>query len=107
MKLSPQMVKVRIKLLGFLSQFGADPANAAVQYDIPAGSSIADLIQMLAENLGAGFQRAVLDPYGNLHGGLEVVINQEHVPARHTSSLLLEEDCEVLLIPMIGGGVRS
>lgn len=99
-----QTIHVRVKLLGFLSQFSA---NAPVQLEIPAGSSAADLVQVLVENFGAGFQRAVLDPYGNLHGGLEVVINQEQVPARHISSVLLDRDCEVLLMPMIGGGERS
>jgi molybdopterin converting factor small subunit len=94
-------LKVRVKLLGFLAQL---VEQAEVELEVEPGSTVADLIGRLAESSGSSFRGAILDWHGNLHGGIEVILNQEHVSALRISELELWEDSELAIIPLIGGG---
>ncbi len=93
--------QVHVKLFGHLRQ--ASP-SANLVIEIPAGSTVNDLVQALASQLGDDFRKALLDPGGRLHGGIEIVLNGVHLPARKIANIPIPGACEVILIPMIEGG---
>ncbi len=95
------IVHVQVKLFGHLRQ---NSPQSAVELDMTAGSTISDLLTTLSARLGDEFRQAILDTSGNLHGGIEVVINEEQMPARKVASILLPENCTIYLVPMIEGG---
>ena len=94
-------IHVQVKLFGHLRQ---SSPQQAVELEMPLGSTISDLVSTLSERLGDNFRQALLDSNGNLHGGIEVVLNEEHLPARKIASILLPEDSTVYFVPMIEGG---
>ena len=94
-------VHVQVKLFGHLRQFNPQPI---LELELAPGSSVSDLIQLLVQLLGDDFRQSLLDREGNLHGGIEVVLNQEHLPARKIASILLPDACELVFMPMIEGG---
>jgi len=94
-------ITVRVKLLGFLSQLGQ---RAELELVIEPGATVADLVQLVADRCGPSFRRALLDWHGNLHGGIEVVLNREHIPARRISEITLWNDGDLIIMPLIGGG---
>ncbi|MDO9128267.1 MAG: hypothetical protein Q8N45_01975 [Anaerolineales bacterium] len=97
-------IRVRVKLVGYLSQFSQPPY---VDLECAVGDSLSKLIARLMDQMGASFRQVTLDPFGNLHGGLEVILDGELQPARELSTIILEKDSEVLLMPMISGGAGS
>lgn len=96
-------VHVQVKLFGHLRQFNPQPI---LELELAPGSSVSDLIQLLVQLLGDDFRESLLDREGNLHGGIEVVLNQAHLPARKIASILLSDACELVFMPMIEGGCR-
>lgn len=95
------VVVVHVKLLGFLTQLSK---HKELDMEIEAGSTVADLIHLLAEELGQEFQQAILDRHGNLHGGVEVTLNRQHISARKISEITLSTGSDLAIIPMVGGG---
>jgi hypothetical protein len=96
-------IHVRIRLFGHLKGFND---NSAVEMDIQRGSSITDVIHALITVLGEHFGQLILDQSGKLHGGIEIVLNQEHLPARKIDGIQIREDSELLIMPMIEGGLQ-
>jgi molybdopterin converting factor small subunit len=94
-------IHVQVKLFGHLRQ--SSPQHG-VELEMPLGSTVSDLVSTLSEILGDDFRQALLDSNGNLHGGIEVVINEEHLPARKIASIVLPGISMVYFVPMIEGG---
>jgi molybdopterin converting factor small subunit len=94
-------VHVQVKLFGHLRPFSPQPI---LELELAPGSTVSDLIQFLVQLLGDDFRQSLLDREGNLHGGIEVVLNEEHLPARKVASILLPDACELIFMPMIEGG---
>jgi molybdopterin converting factor small subunit len=94
-------ITVRVKLFGFLAQLSR---QAELDMRVERGTTIADLIQSLANHFGSSFRQALLDWHGNLHGGIEVVLNREHISARRISEIRLWDDSDLIIMPLIGGG---
>ena len=94
-------VRLEVRLFGHLRQTNQ---QFPLMLDIPAGTTIQDVLLNLAEMLGEDFQRAIFDAAGNLHGGIEVVLNEEHLPARRIFTLSVQQGGSLYLIPMIEGG---
>ena len=92
---------IRVKLFGHLKQISQEQD---IDCEVQAGSTVYNLIQNLSDRLGNDFHRAVLDSRGNLQGGIEIVLDQQHLPARKIAAIPLLEDCEVFILPMIEGG---
>jgi hypothetical protein len=97
----PQPVHLQVKLFGHLRKSN-QPSELALA--VPAGTSVQAVLWKLSEMLGADFQQAIFDSAGNLHGGIEVVLNETHLPARKISTLRVHADGSLYLIPMIEGG---
>lgn len=95
------IVRVQVKLFGHLRQ---SSPQSAVELHMAAGSTVHDLVTTLSGMLGDDFRQALLDSKGNLHGGIEVVLNEEHLPARKIASILLPDNCMIYFVPMIEGG---
>lgn len=95
------MLRMRVKLFGFLAHL-SDQAELVLV--IQSGASLADLIQLLARRSGPDFRRALLDRHGNLQGGLELILNHQHVSARRMSEIILQEDGDLVIMPLVGGG---
>ena len=98
---SQSVVTVHVKTLGFLTQL-SDQSELDVK--IEAGSTVLDLIHLVAAQLGADFGQAILDWHGNLHGGVELILNRQHISARRISEIALWENGELIIMPLIGGG---
>jgi len=94
-------VHLRVKLFGHLRQTSQQP-NIAL--DISAGSTVSAVLVELVRILGEDFRQAIFDGAGNLHGGIEVVLNEEHLPARKITAITVQQDGNLYLIPMIEGG---
>lgn len=99
---SEQAIQVKVKLFGHLKQVAQ---QADFDVEIPAGSSIDQVIHEVAGQLGDDFRKALLEPSGKLHGGIEVILNHEHLPARRINEIYIFEACELYIMPMIEGGI--
>lgn len=88
-------------MFGFLSQY----SQLAPEFlELSRGTTIAELVERLAKQMGPEFRTVVLDSHGKLQGGLEIVLDGEHIPARGISQIPLWKDCDVIFMPMISGG---
>lgn len=92
---------VHVKLLGFLKRWCEQPR---LDVQVEAGSTVRDVIYRLADQLGDDFRRAILDWRGQLHGGVELVLNGQEISAQKMSEITLTGESELALIPMIAGG---
>jgi hypothetical protein len=97
-------IHAHVKLFGYLCQ---KSPQSALELEMKPDSTVIDLVITLSEILGEDFRQAILDSQGGLHGGIEVVINDEHLPARKIASILLPENSTVYIIPMIEGGCEQ
>jgi len=98
------IIQVRVKLFGHLKQLAQ---QAVLDMETQAGSSVYDVIQAIAKREGDVFQKALLEQNGNLHGGIEIVLNGKHLPARRIRTIYIFEDCDLFIMPMIEGGSHS
>jgi molybdopterin converting factor small subunit len=94
-------IMVRVKLLGFLAQLAQ---QTVLELRIEPGTTVADLAQVLADQCGSSFRQVLLDWHGNLHGGIELVLNREHIPARRITEIRLWDDSDLVIMPLVGGG---
>jgi hypothetical protein len=101
MKKPRLLVVVHVKLFGFLAQLSA---QVNLDIELETGSTVAGLIYRLTEQLGQDFRQAILDRDGNLHGGIEIILNGQHIPARRISEITIDEDGNLAIIPLVGGG---
>ena len=96
-----QGLNVRVRFFGHLKQ---TVGQSVLDIEVKAGSTVSQVINVLTNTLGVPFWQSILDHTGKLQGGIEIVLNKEHLPARKIDSILIEEDCELLIMPMIEGG---
>jgi hypothetical protein len=90
-----------VKLLGFLAQPGR---QAEFEVAMAPGATLADVIYLIVERLGPDFRRIVLDRHGNLHGGIEVILDGQHISARKISEINVWDGGELAIMPLIAGG---
>jgi molybdopterin converting factor small subunit len=98
---SNNLIQVHVRLHGFLIRL-ADRSQLTVE--VEAGSSVAELLHQLARELGPQFGQALLDPGGNLQGGMEVVMNRKHLPARRVTTIPIVDESDMAIIPLVAGG---
>ena len=96
-----ETIEVRVKLFGFLAQLSE---RTEVDMQVETGSTVANVIHQLAEQFGPDFRQALLDRHGDLHGGIEVVLNQRQISARRLSKTSLQTDSVLAILPLVGGG---
>jgi molybdopterin converting factor small subunit len=96
-----ETIEVRIKLFGFLAQLSE---RTEIDMQVETGSTVADVIHQLARQFGPDFRQALLDWHGDLHGGIEVVLNQHQISARRLSKTSLQTDSILVILPLVGGG---
>lgn len=102
MKGEPQpVVVVHVKLLGFLKRWCNQPW---LDVEIPAGATVRDLLDLLADRLGPEFRQAILDRNGDLHGGVELVLDGREISPRRISTIQVNAESNLVIIPMIVGG---
>jgi hypothetical protein len=96
-------ILVQVKLFGHLRQL---LPQTGIELQVDGGISVYNLIMQMLGQYDDEFRQAILDPNGSLHGGIEVVLNQEHLPARKLDSITLNENCQIFILPMIEGGCQ-
>ena len=96
-----ETIEVRIQLFGFLAQLSEQPV---VDMQVEADSTVADVIHQLADRFGPSFRQALLDWHGDLHGGIEVVLNQRQISPRQLTTISLQTDSVLVILPLVGGG---
>lgn len=92
---------VRVKLFGYLAQLGE---QAELELEVEPGSTVADLLYLLAKRLGPEFRQVLLDRQGNLQGGVEVMLNRNQISARKISEVVLWDESDLAIMPLVGGG---
>jgi sulfur carrier protein ThiS len=102
MESEPQsVIVVHVKLLGFLKRWCNQPG---LDIEIPAGATVHDLLDLLANRLGSEFRQAVLDRNGDLHGGVELILDGQEIPPRRISGIQVCAESDLTIIPIIVGG---
>lgn len=100
-KASDNVIEVHVRLHGFLIHLAG---RSQVTVKMATGSSVAELLQRLARELGPEFGQALLDRGGNLQGGMEVVMNRQHLPARRVAVIPLVDESDIAIFPLVVGG---
>jgi succinyl-CoA synthetase alpha subunit len=94
-------INVEIKLRGFLESF---VNRQSVILSVKMGCTLSDVINKILEQMGGESRGALLDEHGNLHGGIEVFLNREHISPYELTNIKIWEDSEVIIVPIIAGG---
>ena len=103
MESEPQsVIVVHVKLLGFLKRWCNQPR---LDIEIPAGATVRDLLDLLADRLGHEFRQAILDRNGDLHGGIELILDGQEIPPRKISGIQVCAETDLVIIPIIVGGL--
>ncbi len=98
---SMETILVNLKLLGFLSKWRK---TASSQVEIQPNTTVYDLLNQVAQDLGEEFRAALWDHSGQLHGGLELVLNGQSIPSHKIREIKITTDSELAIIPVIAGG---
>jgi MoaD family protein len=93
-------MKLRVK---YTAQLRSILQCSGDEIDLPAASSLAELLQQVAERHPAG-RLHLLNDAGQAQASLLVVVNDGAVSARDAASVQLREGDTVLLLPPIAGG---
>ena len=96
-------IHVRVKLFGHLRQLISE---SVIDMQVNTGTNVYDLIIALTKLYDEKLRQALLDSSGRLHGGIEIVCHQELLPARKLDSTILNENCDLYIVPMIEGGCQ-
>jgi sulfur carrier protein ThiS len=98
---SPKTVTVHVKLADFLARLTPEK-----KFDIaiPAGSTVAEFIEALAEHLGGNFRRALLEKNGRLHADYAIVLDRQFIPPGQITEYKIRQSCGLSIIPIAGGG---
>jgi len=73
--------------------------------ELEKGASISDLLKLLAGRYGDRFNEYVFDPAsGNLRSYLHFMLDGNPIPMSDVLSRVLDHDCELAIIPPVGGG---
>jgi len=95
------VVVVHVKLLGFLKRWCDQPG---LDLEIRAGATVRDLIYLLADRLGSEFRQAILDRNGDLHGGVELILDGREIPPQKIPGIQVCAETDLVIIPIIVGG---
>jgi hypothetical protein len=95
------VVVVHVKLLGFLKRWCNQPG---LDIEILAGATVRDLLYLLADRLGSEFHQAILDRNGDLHGGVELILDGQEIAPRRISGIQVYAESNLAIIPIIVGG---
>ena len=95
-------VVVHVKLLGFLKRWCDRPG---LDIQLRAGATVRDLLDLLAGRLGNEFRQAILDRNGDLHGGVELILDGQEIPPRKISGIQVCAETDLVIIPIIVGGL--
>lgn len=98
---SHSTIIVHAKLAGFLKVLAE---RDQFELEVKPGSTVDKLLELVVERSGDALRRAVQDGRGKLHGGVEVVLNGEQVPAHKLGEISVWDDCDLLFLPIVGGG---
>lgn len=97
-------IAVQVKALGFLERY--TDRKTLIEH-VPVGCTVADIIRRTVDRLGCDFGNTIFDRHGTLNGGIEVVLNREHISAYKLSETRIWEDSELILVPLIAGGAKQ
>ena len=95
------VIVVHVKLLGFLKRWCSQPW---LDVEITARATVRDLLDLLADRLGPEFRQAILDRNGDLHGGVELILDGQEIPPRRISGIQVYAESNLAIIPIIVGG---
>lgn len=89
--------------LHYSAQLRAAVGRSEEQIELPAGSTLADVVTYLLEKY-AGARPHLAADSGDIRPSLLVVVNDHAVPQRELTSRVLADDDAVMLLPPIAGG---
>jgi len=98
---SERAIMVTVKVSGFVTRIApAGPFEVALD----TGSTVANLVGLLAERLGDSFHKAVIDRRGGLHGGIMLVLNGQLIPPQQITEKAIDRRSDLTIIPVVDGG---
>lgn len=98
---SQRAITVNVRLHGFLTRIVPES-----RFEVPldSGSTVADLVGLLADLLGDDFRRAIIERRNELHAGVMLVLNGEPVPPGRIGEIAVDRESDLAIIPVIDGG---
>jgi MoaD family protein len=72
--------------------------------DVPTGTNVRYLIDLLAAKHGDKLKEYLLDDTGNPREYLQFLLNEKSISQTHGFFALLSDGCTVAIIPPVGGG---
>ena len=97
----PLFVTVCIRLSDFLSRIAPE---ARFEVEVQAGSTVANLISLLADRFSDDFRRALIDREKRLNGGIMLVLNGEIIAPRRIAGIAINHESDLSIIALTGGG---
>jgi hypothetical protein len=94
-------IKVHVTLSDFLSRVAPE---SKLEVEMDAGSTVADLITLLADYLGQDFREAFVDREDRLHEGISIVLDKRLILQEQICEIVIEHGSNLSFIPLIGGG---
>ena len=92
---------VNVKLCGFLTRIVPE---SRFEVALDTGSTVADLVGLLADLLGDDLRKAVIDRRGGLHGGVMLVLNGQLIPPQQITEKAIDRRSDLTIIPIVDGG---
>ncbi len=94
--------------INFYASFRTTIGSKTVDIDLPAGSSVLQLVQTLIETYPS-LHSKLLDEQGNLYGHVHVFVNGHDTPylPQAMDTILNEEDQVDVFPPIAGGSLRG
>ncbi|MGD2268828.1 MAG: MoaD/ThiS family protein [Desulfobacterales bacterium] len=95
------MIKVDVKLADFLSRISQQTPS---ELEIAEDSTVADVIDLLANRFGDDFRKALVNSEGRLRKQIIIAIDGVVLPHEKARTAVVKERSRITIIPATGGG---
>ena len=104
-EMSDQKLRLRIKVHVTLTDFLSRVApKSKLEIEMDAGSTVADLITLLADSFGSDFREVFVDREDRLLEGISIVLDKRLILKEQICEIVIEHGSNLSFIPLIGGG---
>ena len=71
---------------------------------VPAGHTLAELIDHLAVSLGDDFRKTLMGNDGRPHTEYAIILNKHFIAPKRLTEVSIRDKSKINIIPIIGGG---
>ena len=96
------MIHVKVKLLGVFRELSG---KSQVTMEFQEAITVRKVVQTLIETLPSGFKEAIIDPeLDDPRPNALIIINGKEIGVLHGLQTVLDDDDEMILLPVAHGG---